>query len=216
MNQQIIDKIHHYVSEKLAHDHSGHDLAHVCRVVKLAQRIQKTEPDADLFIVTASAYFHDVIDVKVVDDVATATLELCQFMQSIGISQVQQDAILSIIANLSFRKNLTQKQSLSLEGKIVQDADRLDAIGAIGIGRTFYYGGNKGHIMHDPNLAPRINMTEQEYNQPNTVINHFYEKLLLLKETLNTLEAKKIATKRHQFLLDFVKQFEDEWLSKNL
>jgi len=123
--------------------------------------------------------------------------------------------IFDIIENMSYRKNLTGKKTLSLEGQIVQDADRLDAIGAIGIGRTFYYGGNKHNIMHDPTILPRTVINEENYKLPNTVINHFYEKLFLLKDMMNTEKAKKLAISRHNLLVEFVKQFENEWQGKD-
>ncbi|WP_392551921.1 HD domain-containing protein [Orbus wheelerorum] len=214
--QQVITNTYHYAKQKLSHDFSGHDIAHINRVVKLAQHIQKTEPEADLFIVTITAYLHDVIDDKVIENVEKGRQELIAFMQQQQIEQSSQQAILDIIDNMSFRKNLTSKQPLSKEGEIVQDADRIDAIGAIGIGRTFYYGANKKHTMYDPTIAPRINMSLDDYKKPSTVINHFYEKLLLLKDQMNTEEGKKLALERHQFLLSFVKQFEAEWNSEDL
>lgn len=212
--QEVIKNTHHYVKEKLAHDYSGHDISHIDRVVKLAQHIQTTEPLTDLFIITMSAYLHDVIDDKVVLDKSLAHQELVEFMMQQNVTSSQQSKILAIIDHMSFSKNLTQKQVLSKEGQIVQDADRLDAIGAIGIGRTFYYGGNKKNIMHDVNIFPRCNISEADYRKPNTVINHFYEKLFLLKDQMNTPEGKKLAAKRHQILVEFVKQFEDEWTSQ--
>lgn len=210
-SQQIIINTYHYVKEKLAHDFSGHDIAHIERVVKLARHIQTTEPESDLFIVTMSAYLHDVIDDKVTDNSEQARQDLITFLKQQSVTESVQNAILDIIDNMSFRKNLSTKQSLSKEGQIVQDADRLDALGAIGIGRTFYYGGNKQNMMHDPKVLPRSDMTEDDYKRPNTVINHFYEKLFLLKDQMNTHAGKKLAAKRHQILVDFVKQFEDEW-----
>jgi len=209
--QQIIANTYEYAKQKLSHDYSGHDIAHITRVVKLAEHIQKTEPEANLFIVTIAAYLHDVIDDKVIENVEKGRKELIEFMQQQKIEELAQQSILAIIDNMSFRKNLSTRQALSKEGEIVQDADRLDAIGAIGIARTFYYGGNKKHIMYDPNIEPRLNLSKEDYRKPTTVINHFYEKLLLLKDQMNTSEGKKLALQRHQFLLNFLKQFEDEW-----
>lgn len=213
--QCIILNIQSFVRQNLADDFSGHDMAHIERVVKLAQRILKHEPNANYFIVVVSAYLHDVIDEKVVADVDQAVRELLTYLKSQKINDDEIKTIFDIIDNMSYRKNLTEKKVLSLEGQIVQDADRLDALGAIGIGRTFYYGGNKHNIMYDPNIPPRTLLDENSYKQPSTVINHFYEKLFLLKSMMNTDTAKKIALKRHKFLVDFVKIFEDEWYGEN-
>lgn len=209
--QKIINNVQTFVKQKLADDFSGHDMAHIERVVKLAKQILKHEPTANHFIVILSAYLHDVIDEKVVTDVNHAISELNDFLIQQTISQSEIKHIFDIIENMSYRKNLTQKKELSLEGQIVQDADRLDAIGAIGIARTFYYGGNKHNIMYDSTILPRTSLNEENYKQPNTVINHFYEKLFLLKDRMNTQVAKKIALKRHAILVEFVKQFEKEW-----
>ncbi|WP_392565974.1 HD domain-containing protein [Utexia brackfieldae] len=207
-----ISRVRQYTQQKLAHDYSGHDFSHIERVVNLCHRILPTEPTANDFVVLMSAYLHDVIDDKVVENSLAAKNELLLFLQELSILPDEQIAILEIIEKMSYCKNLTQKQALSLEGMIVQDADRLDAIGAIGIGRTFYYGGNKKNQMHDLNQAARADLTEVDYRHSNTVINHFYEKLFLLQAQMNTEAAKQLAQERHQFMLDFVARFEKEWL----
>lgn len=209
--QHILHNTYLYVKNKLADDNTGHDITHIKRVVKLAKQIHATEPDTNEFIILISAYLHDIIDDKVTTDCQSARKDLAHFMQQQTITQEQQQAIWSIIDNMSFSNNLVSKQSLSREGQIIQDADRLDAIGAIGIGRAFYYGGNKHNIMYDPNIPPRTTLSKLDYRKPNTVINHFYEKLFLLKDLMNTAEGKKIALQRHQFLCDFIKRFETEW-----
>ncbi|WP_294610417.1 HD domain-containing protein [uncultured Gilliamella sp.] len=213
--QKVVSNIQSFVKQKLANDFSGHDMAHIERVVRLAQLILEDEPNANYFVVILSAYLHDVIDEKVVFDVEVAIAQLHDFLQLQNISDDETQHIFDIIENMSYRKNLNHKRKLSLEGQIVQDADRLDALGAIGIGRTFYYGGHKHNIMHDPNTPPRTELTETSYKQPNTVINHFYEKLFLLKDMMNTTTGKKIAQQRHEFLVQFVKKFEKEWLGEN-
>lgn len=210
--QTTLNNVKMYVKQKLSYDFSGHDMAHIERVVKLAQKILNHQPQANAFIVLMSAYLHDVIDEKVTEDVDSAIIELKEYLRSLKLTSAEINAIFDIIENMSYRKNLSQKATLSLEGQIVQDADRLDAIGAIGIGRTFYYGGNKHNIMHDPNVPPRIKLDENNYKQTNTVINHFYEKLFLLKDMMNTDTAKQMAEKRHEILVKFVNQFEQEWL----
>ncbi|MCX8583900.1 MULTISPECIES: HD domain-containing protein [unclassified Gilliamella] len=210
--QTTLNNVKMYVKQKLSHDFSGHDMAHIERVVKLAQKILNHQPQANAFIVLMSAYLHDVIDEKVTEDVDSAIIELKEYLRSLKLTSAEISAIFDIIENMSYRKNLSQKATLSLEGQIVQDADRLDAIGAIGIGRTFYYGGNKHNIMHDPNVPPRIKLDENNYKQTNTVINHFYEKLFLLKDMMNTDTAKQMAEQRHEILVKFVNQFEQEWL----
>ncbi|OCG28500.1 phosphohydrolase [Gilliamella sp. Fer1-1] len=212
--QSVIQAIQAFVKQKLANDFSGHDMAHIERVVRLAEQILQHEPKANAFIVIVSAYLHDVIDEKVVADVNQAVIELRDYLILQALTDNEIKMIFDIIENMSYRKNLNQKKELSLEGQIVQDADRLDALGAIGIGRTFYYGGNKHNIMYDPNISPRMALDEDNYKRPNTVINHFYEKLLLLKDMMNTQTAKKLAEPRHQFLVQFVEQFEKEWTGK--
>ena len=213
--QTTLNNVKAFVKQKLSHDFSGHDMAHIERVVKLANKILNHQPQANAFIVLMSAYLHDVIDEKVIADVNNAINELQDYLRSLNLTAEEIRAIFDIIENMSYRKNLSQKTTLSLEGQIVQDADRLDAIGAIGIGRTFYYGGNKHNIMHDPNILPRTKLNEDNYKQPNTVINHFYEKLFLLKDMMNTQTAKQIAEQRHEILVKFVKQFEKEWLGND-
>ncbi|WP_085248417.1 HD domain-containing protein [Gilliamella mensalis] len=213
--QSVIQAIQVFVKQKLANDFSGHDMAHIERVVRLAEQILKHEPKANGFIVIVSAYLHDVIDEKVVADVNQAVMELRDYLILQALTESEIKMIFDIIENMSYRKNLNQKKTLSLEGQIVQDADRLDALGAIGIARTFYYGGNKHHIMYDPDISPRTALNEDNYKQGNTVINHFYEKLFLLKDKMNTPIAKKLAEQRHHFLVQFVNQFEKEWLGKD-
>lgn len=213
--QATLENVKAFVKQKLSHDFSGHDMAHIERVVKLANKILNHQTQANAFIVLMSAYLHDVIDEKVIADVNNAINELQDYLRSLNLTTEEMRAIFDIIENMSYRKNLSQKTTLSLEGQIVQDADRLDAIGAIGIGRTFYYGGNKHNIMHDPNILPRTKLNEDNYKQPNTVINHFYEKLFLLKDMMNTQTAKQIAEQRHEILVKFVKQFEQEWLGND-
>ncbi|OCG68541.1 hypothetical protein A9G41_08250 [Gilliamella sp. Nev5-1] len=212
--QGVIQAIQAFVKQKLANDFSGHDMAHIERVVRLTEQILQHEPKANAFIVIVSAYLHDVIDEKVVANMNQAIMELRNYLILQALTDNEIKMIFDIIENMSYRKNLNQKKTLSLEGQIVQDADRLDALGAIGIGRTFYYGGNKHNIMYDPNISPRMVLDEDNYKRSNTVINHFYEKLLLLKDMMNTQTAKKLAEPRHQFLVQFVEQFEKEWTGK--
>lgn len=213
--KMIVLNVRSFVEQKLANDFSGHDMAHIERVVKLTQRILQNEPKANYFIVILSAYLHDVIDEKVIANVTQAVDEVCVFLKQQNVNDDEIQIILDIIENISYRKNLTQKKVLPLEGQIVQDADRLDAMGAIGIGRTFYYGGNKHNIMHDPKILPRTTLTENNYKQPSTVINHFYEKLFLLKDMMNTKSGKKLAEKKHDFLVQFIRVFEQEWQGKD-
>lgn len=210
-----LTKIQHYVAKKLAHDFSGHDINHINRVVTLSKIILKEEPLADEFIVLASAYLHDVIDDKITDNSVQESEQLKSFLTDLALSKSQITSIFSIIESMSYRKNLEQKITLSLEGQIVQDADRLDAIGAIGIARTFYYGGNKKHIMYDPDMIAREKLSEEEYKKSNTVINHFYEKLLHLKDQMNTEKAKELALHRHHIMEQFIDDFKAEWNLKS-
>lgn len=209
--QATLEAIDQFVFSKLNDDRTGHDYAHIQRVVKMAKRLASETEATDLFIVLASSELHDVIDEKIVDNQATAEVEVKQFLQDQKVRTDRIEAIFDIITHMSFSKNLEHHYKLKLEGQIVQDSDRLDAIGAIGIGRVFYYGGAHGHVMYDPKIAPRDKMTHAQYRQNETVINHFYEKLLKLAGLMNTDAAKQIADQRTTVLTDFLDEFKAEW-----
>ncbi len=201
-----------YVYDRLNNDPSGHDWWHIYRVVCLANQIVSQE-NGDRFIVLLAALVHDVIDDKLVDDPKMAEKALEEELSRVGLSEKQVSAIMAIITNMSYRKSLDHKDhSLSIEGQIVQDADRLDANGAMGVVRTMIYGGHKGHILYDPSKPPRDTMTLEEYKHGSvTTINHLYEKIIHLKDLMNTKTGKKLAEGRHQYLLDFLEEFHAEW-----
>lgn len=208
--QEQLLAIQTYVEKQFASDKTGHDFFHIERVVKNAKKINHNE-DGESFLVIASAYLHESLDDKFFPNSEKAERELRNFLTSIEIQTDMVDRLLEAIANVSFSKSLEQETAISLEAQIVQDADRLDAIGAIGIARTFYYGGSRGSLIYDPAIPPRTKLTKKEYREENTVINHFYEKLLLLSEKMNTETGKLLAKKRHQFMLDYLQEFYNEW-----
>ena len=211
--QEQLKAMEQYAKRVLDSDTSGHDWSHIERVVNTTKTIAKAE-GADLFICEAAALLHDVIDDKIVQDSADALKELKKFLTSIEVTPVQIEAIVSIITRKSF-KNHQEKQDLSLEGKVVQDADRLDAIGAIGIARVMCYSGSTGRPIHKPEMKPRENLTPEEYrNGESTAIMHFYEKLLKLKDLMNTKYGNELAKGRHEFLELYLKQFYAEWDGK--
>lgn len=202
-----------YAKRVLGSDTSGHDWSHIERVVNTAKTIAKAE-GADLFICEGAAILHDVIDDKIVQNPADALKELKKFLTSIEVTPEEIEAIELIITRMSF-KNHQENQELSLEGRVVQDADRLDAIGAIGIARVMCYSGSTGRPIHHPNMKLRGKMTPEEYrNGESTAIMHFYEKLLKLKELMNTDYGKKLAKGRHEFLEMYLEQFYAEWEGK--
>lgn len=207
-----LTEIKNYATTILENDQTGHNMDHILRVVKLAEKIQSKE-GGNLFLILSGAYLHDVMDDKLVSNPDEARIELELFLKNIGLTDVECQHLFEIIDNVSFSHQLEvgEDDELSLEAQIVQDADRLDAVGAIGIGRTFYYGGKKGHEMHNPDFPPRENMTKEDYRINETVINHFYEKLFKLTEMMHTKTAKKLGRKRHQLMLDFVESFMEEW-----
>lgn len=210
MNKDLLEKTLLYIKEKFENDYSGHDYYHSVRVYKLAYSICKKE-NADLEIVQLAALLHDVDDYKLFDGKAGACTNAEAFLKENKVSGAKINTICSIISSISF-KGTDTKIPESIEGKIVQDADRLDAIGAIGIARTFAYGGSRNRSMHIPDEKPRDNMNFQEYSTSNgTSINHFYEKLLKLKDLMNTETAKKIAESRHKYMEDFLSEFYGEW-----
>lgn len=209
---EIVDRTIDHVRTAMSGDGTGHDWWHVYRVWKTAKRIGQAE-DTDLIVVELAALLHDIADWKahggdstVGPKMATAWLTTCN-LDSNRIEHVGQ-----IIADISFKGAGVKEPTLSLEGKAVQDADRLDAIGAIGIARTFAYGGSKGRLIYDPNRKPMDHQTADSYlNNDGATINHFYEKLLLLKDRMNTPTGKAIAEKRHRFMEDYLRQFYEEW-----
>lgn len=211
--QEQLKAMEQYSKIVLDSDTSGHDWSHIERVVNTTKTIAKAE-GADLFICEAAALLHDVIDDKIVQDPIVALKELKKFLTSIEVTSEQIEAIVSIITRMSF-KNHQEKQELSLEGKVVQDADRLDAIGAIGIARVMCYSGSTGRPIHNPKMKPRENMTPEEYrNGESTAIMHFYEKLLKLKDLMNTKYGNELAKGRHEFLELYLEQFYAEWDGK--
>ena len=206
--QQTVD----FVKEKLQGAEAGHDWFHIERVWKLARKIAEKEK-ADLLVVELSALLHDIADPKFHDGDETLALKISsEFLKSIEVPNETVEKVLFVIQHISFKNRAEAPENLPLELKIVQDADRLDAIGAIGIARTFNFGGFKNNLMYHPELPPKIGMSKEEYKKSDgTTVNHFYEKLLLLKDLMHTSEAKKMAEERHQFMLTFLDRFYKEW-----
>ena len=201
-----------FVKQELLNAESGHDWFHIERVYKNALNILSTEK-ANKEIVLYGALLHDIADSKFHDgDESIGPKKAAAFLRSISVEEEVIDHVVKIIENISFKGGNFERSFNSDELAIVQDADRLDAIGAIGIARTFNYGGFKNNSIHDPEIGPKLNMTKEEYkSHKGTTINHFYEKLLLLKDLMNTKTGKEIAEKRHQYMLGFLSQFYSEW-----
>lgn len=199
-----------WVRAKLEQDSSGHDWWHIERVVRSARTIALAE-GADTFVCELAALLHDMADEKLNEDPFAAEQELVRWLANCGISEQEADHIMEIIAMMSF-KGGSRPPMRTKEGQVVQDADRLDAIGAVGISRVFAYSGAKGRPIHDPSLPPRSNMTAEEYrNGRDTAINHFYEKLLKLRDLMNTSAGKELAAERHRFMEMYLEQFYAEW-----
>lgn len=210
MNKELA-AIKEYSFQKLGNEKSGHDFFHSQRVAKIAKNLAIKE-SANQELVVAAGYLHDVIDDKVALDPVTEKKEMAQLLYSLGWTEEKIDQLFMIIENISFSKELESgKGKLSLEGKIVQDADRIDALGAIGIMRTAYYGGAHQNILYDPEIKPRDLTSKKMYRDENTVINHFYEKLLKLPDLMNTEAGKREADRRKTFMEDFLAEFYYEW-----
>ena len=213
--QQIIQNTIVFVKETLKEAEGGHDYFHIERVYKNALLIAKNE-DVDEFIVSLGALLHDIADSKFYDgDETVGPKKARAFLEEQKVEEVIILHVEKIIENISFKGGNFNQKFKSLELDVVQDADRLDAIGAIGIARCFNYGGFKNRAMYDPVIAPNLNMTKEEYKKSTApTINHFYEKLLLLKDKMNTKAGKKIAEERHKYMEDFLVQFYNEWNGK--
>ncbi|MEM9144240.1 MAG: HD domain-containing protein [Bacteroidota bacterium] len=215
---EIIEATVAFVKSTLKGAESGHDWFHTQRVFNNTILIAKDEK-VDVLTASLAALLHDIADAKFHDgDETIGPKRAIDFLSSIAVEHTIIDHVVKIIENISFKNSFdeTRKgQFNSRELQVVQDADRLDAIGAIGIARAFNYGGYKNRELYNPDIPPRLNLTKEEYKTSITpTINHFYEKLLLLKYKMNTKTGKKLAEKRHQFLLDYLDRFYAEWEGK--
>jgi uncharacterized protein len=208
----VIDNTILFVKQKLENAEAGHDWFHIERVYKNALLIAQHE-DCDIEIVKLGALLHDIADSKFNDGDETVGPRIArEFLVGQNVEKEKIEHVVNIIENISFKGGNFEKKFTSIELEIVQDADRLDAIGAIGIARTFNYGGFKNRQLYNPNISPKMNMTKEEYkNSDSPTLNHFYEKLLLLKDKMNTKTGKELAVNRHRFMENFLSQFYAEW-----
>lgn len=219
-NENIIQETIKFVKDKLKDAESGHDWFHIERVWKNSLLISEGEiinhPEINLTVIQLGALLHDIADHKFHGGDETVGPKVAgEFLQSLSVEKDTISAVCDIILKISFKGSTSKNEMESLEGKIVQDSDRLDAIGAIGIARTFSYGGFRNRQMYDPSEKPNMNMDWETYkNNKGHTINHFYEKLLLIKDRMNTETGKKLAEKRHEYMTGFLDQFYSEWEGK--
>ena len=208
----LIDQTILFVKQQLNNAEGGHDWFHIERVYKNALLIAQEET-CDLTVVKLGALLHDIADSKFYEGDETVGPRIArEFLVGQNVEQEKIEQVVNIIENISFKGGNFEKKFTSKELEIVQDADRLDALGAIGIARCFNYGGFKNRALFNPEIPPKMNMTKDEYkNSDSPTINHFYEKLLLLKDKMNTQTGKKIAINRHQYMITFLSQFYAEW-----
>ena len=218
MNEEdVIKKTAEFVRKRLGKEVTGHDWWHAYRVWKMALRIAKEEGDADLFVVQLAALLHDIADWKFCQGDTTLGPKIAEkWLRKLGVKEKIISHVCEIIREISFKGAGVKSEMKTKEGMIVQDADRLDAMGAIGIARCFATGAKLNREIYNPQIKPKLHKTFEEYkNSESTSINHFYEKLLLLKDLMNTKTAKKIAEKRHKFMEQFLDRFFKEWDGKD-
>lgn len=210
--EEQITKTIAFVKEQLTNAEGGHDWFHIERVYKNALLISKTE-NVDGLVVSLGALLHDIADSKFHNGDETKGPKIArEFLFKLNVDSTIIEHVIKIIENISFKGGNEAQKFKSPELDVIQDADRLDAIGAIGIARCFNYGGFKNRQLYNPDIQPNLNMTKDEYKSSNApTINHFYEKLLLLKDKMNTKTAYKIALERHNYMETFLKQFYKEW-----
>lgn len=211
-DQQLIDTTINFVKETLVDAEGGHDWFHIERVYRNALLIAQGE-NVNLLIVSLGALLHDIADAKFHDGDETIAPKIASsFLLKQNVDSTIIEHVIQIIKNISFKGGNKEQTFTSKELDVVQDADRLDALGAIGIARTFNYGGFKNRTLYDPDIKPKLDMTPAQYKASTApTINHFYEKLLLLKNRMHTETGKKIAQKRHQYMETFLAQFYEEW-----
>jgi uncharacterized protein len=212
--QEILASAEAYVKKELGKDSSGHDWWHIYRVTKMAKHLAIKE-GVDEFICELAALLHDIADEKLNSSKEAGLIKVKQWLQAHKVDHDVTEQVMEIISTMSYSGG-NNPPMRSLEGKVVQDADRLDAIGALGIARTFAYSGWKGQLIHDPTLAPREEISKEAYREKSTAINHFYEKLLKLKSLMNTPSARQIAEQRHQVMEAYLKQFYAEWEAEDM
>jgi len=215
MQQGIIEKTASFVKVELTNAEAGHDWFHIERVWKTAKKLA-SEESADIFIVELAALLHDIADAKFHDgDEEIGPQKAGDFLKTLGVQPEFIFHVQQIIRHMSYKSSFDKSGFNSIEMEIVQDADRLDAIGAIGIARAFTYGGYKNRELYNPEIKPNPHQTKEEYkNTKAPTINHFYEKLLLLKDKMNTKSGKEMAAQRHAFMLQYLNQFYAEWNSE--
>lgn len=212
---EIVEQTIAFVKETLKGAEGGHDWFHIERVFKNTLLLAKEEK-VDVLVVSLGALLHDIADAKFNNGDETVGPKLAQnFLGDLEVNEETINHVIKIIENISFKNSIekTEEEKFSsLELEVVQDADRLDALGAIGIARAFNYGGFKNRELYNPEIAPNLKMSKEEYKKSSApTLNHFYEKLLLLKNKMNTKTGKKLAEERHQYMVDFLKQFYKEW-----
>lgn len=212
---EIVEQTIAFVKETLKGAEGGHDWFHIQRVFKNSLLIARKEK-VDLLVVSLGALLHDIADAKFHDGDETVGPQLAQtFLRELGVDKKTVTHVVKIIENISFKNTLAKTKGrpfVSKELQVVQDADRLDALGAIGIARAFNYGGFKNRELYNPEVPPKLKMTKEAYKTSKApTINHFYEKLLLLKDKMNTETGKTLAQERHNYMLGFLEQFYKEW-----
>jgi uncharacterized protein len=213
--QNQIETTINFVKKELQHAEAGHDWWHIERVWKTAKSIA-LEEDVNMEVVEFAALLHDIADAKFHDgDEEVGPQRAGDFLKTLDVAEETIVHVQQIIRNMSFKSSLGQLNFTSKEMLVVQDADRLDAVGAIGIARAFTYGGFKNRELYNPEIKPVLNQSKEEYkNTSAPTINHFYEKLLLLKDKMNTNTGKRLAAQRHEFMETYLEQFYGEWNGK--
>jgi uncharacterized protein len=213
-DREIIEKTRAFIEQKFKGEGSGHDYWHMYRVWELSKHIAQKEEDVDMLVVELGAFLHDIADWKFHDDPEAGPKATRSWLESINVDENIIYQVEDIVRNVSY-KGAHVKNKLSREGQIVWDADKLDAIGAIGIARCFAFGGSAGHVMYDPSEKPTMHTSFEEYKKMKaSSVTHFYEKLLLLKDKMYTKTGQQLAEHRHKYLEDFLEEFHAEWEGK--